>query len=188
MASAGARAVYREEIEVPLAKWLMWLFAFLTLGFAWILVYRLFVGPVGQRPAPTWFWGLMVLSQLGPLILLRNFMRLTIEITGTHITVGFGAIRRSIPWNRIVGVRRDKRSLLSYGGVGWRLGWSRRVGGWIMAFVDFRHPRVILELRGGRTRELVFSTRNPEEVCRLIAERTGSETPQEPPKTRGTAK
>jgi hypothetical protein len=62
------------------------------------------------------------------------------------------------------------------------------VGGWIEAFVDFRHPRVILELRGGRTRELVFSTRNPEEVCRLIAERTGPVPPQESPKTRGTAK
>ena len=180
--------LYREEIEVVFAKWLIWPFAFLALGFAWILVYQLIVGPVGQRPAPTWFWGVMVLSQLVPLMLLRNFRRLTIEITGTRITVGFGAIRRSIPWDRIVGVRRDERSLLSYGGVGWRLGWSRRVGGWIMAFVDFRHPRVILELRGGKIREFVFSTRNPGEVCRLITERLGSVSPQDSPKTRGTAK
>jgi len=30
-----------------------------------------------------------------------------------------------------------------------------------MAFVDFRHPRVVLVLGGGRIREFVFSTRNP---------------------------
>ena len=65
---------------------------------------------------------------------------------------------------------------------------SRRVGGWIVTFVDFRHPRVILELRGGKIREFVFSTRNPEEVCCLITERLGSVSPQDSPKTRGTAK
>jgi len=125
---------------------------------------------------------------LGALLGLRNFRRLVIEMTEEHIAVGFGVFRRTISWDRIVDIRRDERPLLSYGGVGWRLDWSRRVGGWIVAFVDFRHPRVILELRGGKIREFVFSTRNPGEVSRLITERLGSVSPQDSPKTRGTAK
>ena len=165
--------IYREEIEVPLAKWLTWFFALFALGFAWALVYQLLIGPIGENPAPTWFWGLMMAIQLGVLVLLRNFRRLEVEMTKRHITVGFGAIRRTIPWDRVAEARRDERSLLSYGGAGWRLSWSRRRGGWIMAFVDPRSPRVVLELRGGRLRELVFSTRRPEEVRRLIEERLG---------------
>ena len=156
--------IYREEIEVPLGKWLTWFFALFALGFAWALVYQLLIGPIGENPAPTWFWGLMMAIQLGVLVLLRNFRRLEVEMTKRHITVGFGAIRRTIPWDRVAEARRDERSLLSYGGAGWRLSWSRRRGGWIMAFVDPRSPRVVLELRGGRLRELVFSTRHPEEV------------------------
>ena len=165
--------IYREEIEVPLAKWLTWFFALFALGFAWALIYQLLIGPIGENPAPTWFWGLMMAIQLGVLVLLRNFRRLEVEMTKRHITVGFGAIRRTIPWDRVAEARRDERSLLSYGGAGWRLSWSRRRGGWIMAFVDPRSPRVVLELRGGRLRELVFSTRRPEEVRRLIGERLG---------------
>jgi len=87
---------------------------------------------------------------LGALLGLRNFRRLVIEMTEEHIAVGFGVFRRTISWDRIVDIRRDERPLLSYGGVGWRLDWRRRVGGWIVAFVDFRHPKVNLELRGGR--------------------------------------
>ena len=121
--------VYREEIEVPLAKWLTWPFALFALGFAWALVYQLSIGPVGENPTPIWFWGFMVAIQLGALLTVRNFKRLVIEITDEHITVGFGAIRRTIPWERVVGVRKDDHSLLSYGGVGWRLSWSRRKGG-----------------------------------------------------------
>lgn len=172
--------VYREEIEVPLAKWLTWPFALFALGFAWALVYQLSIGPIGENPAPTWFWGLMTAVQLGALLSLRSFKRLVIEMTEEHITVGFGFFRRTIPWGRVKTVRRDERSLLSYGGVGWRLGWSRRKGGWITAFVDPRNPRVVLQLRGGRLRELVFSTRHPEEVCRLIAERLAGCPPRAP--------
>jgi hypothetical protein len=46
-----------------------------------------------------------------------------------------------------------------------------------MAFVDFGSPRVVLELRGGKLRELVFSTRDPAEVIRTIQGRlTGQGT------------
>lgn len=57
--------IYREEIEVPLAKWLMGFFALFALGFAWALIYQLLIGPIGENPAPTWFWGLMMAIQLG---------------------------------------------------------------------------------------------------------------------------
>jgi len=180
--------LYREEIEVPWARWLIGLFGLFILGFASALFYQLFIGPIGENPAPTWFWGLMALSQLVPLLLVRSFTRLKTEITDRYITVGFGAIRRTIPWDRVAEVRRDERSLLSYGGLGWRLSWSRRKGGWIMAFVVSRSPRVVLQLRGGRLRELVFSTRQPNAVCRLIAEQLGRVSPQSSPNTRGTLK
>lgn len=164
--------IYREEIPLGFAKWLAGLFGLLALGFGYALLYQVSVGPIGQRPAPNWFWGLMAAMYILLSMLLWNFRRLTVEITEDHIAVGFGVLRRVIPWGRVTGVRRDTGSLLSYGGVGWRI--SRRKGGWVMAFVDFRSPRIVLELQGGRIREFVFSTRDPEKIQRMIANRLGS--------------
>ncbi|MGY4706584.1 hypothetical protein ACVNPS_02360 [Candidatus Bipolaricaulota sp. J31] len=161
------KVLFREEIPVPFAKWCMALCGIFAAGFGYALLHQLLVGPVGEGRLPNWYWALMTAVFLGCLFFLRSFRRLVIEITPEHIAVRFG-IRYVVPWERMESVRRDERSLLSYGGVGWRFG--RRKGGWTMAFVDFRSPRVVLELRGGRVRELVFSTRRPEEVIRLVEE------------------
>jgi hypothetical protein len=164
--------IYREEIPLVSVKWLAGLFGLLAIGFGYALAYQVSVGPIGRRPAPDWFWALMAAMYVFLTALIWNFRHLTVEITDDHIAVGFGIFRRAIPWRRVAGVHRDASSLLSYGGVGWRIG--RRKGGWVMAFVDFRSPRIVVELRGGRVRELVFSTRDPEKVQRVIAARLES--------------
>ncbi len=163
--------VHREEIPVKLTTWLLVLFGLLACRFAYVLLYQLFIVPIGDRLAPDWFWGLMTAIYVAMFFVLRSFRRLTLEITETYISVGFGPFRRTISWERIAGVRRDGRSPLAYGGIGLRV--ARRRGGRIMAFVDFRNPRIVLELRGGKLQELVFSTRNPERVQRIIEERLG---------------
>ncbi len=158
--------LYREEIRLPYAIWLARAFGLLAAGFACVLLYRLLVGPIGNDPLPGWFWGLMAGLYLALAVLLGNLRRLTVELGENEIAVGFGIIRHAVPWERVEKVRRAGRSPGPYGGAGWRV--RRLPGGWIMAFADLRSPRVVLELRGGRLRELVFSTRNPAEVIRLI--------------------
>jgi hypothetical protein len=167
--------LYREEIRLPYAIWLAWAFGLLTAGFACVLLYWLFVGPIWNDPLPGWFWGLMAGLCLALAALFGNFRRLTVEIGEREITVAFGTMRRAVPWERVAGVRRAGRSSGLYGGAGWRV--RRLRSGWTMAFVDFGSPRVVLELRGGKLRELVFSTRDPAEVIRTIRGRlTGQGT------------
>lgn len=161
--------IYHEEIRSPLVSWLMGVFGLLAAGFGGALVCQTLAGPIGRNPAPNWFWGLMLGVYLAMLALLWNFRQLTLLATETHFSVGFGAIRRCIPWENVAGVREEKPSLFSYGGVGWRIG--RRRGKWVMAFVDFRSPRLVLELRTGRFQEIVFSTRDPARLRQLIESR-----------------
>ncbi len=163
-------ALYREEIRDPAVMVVTWPLGLFALGSLAVFLYQLFVGPMGKNPAPTWFWAVMAAVFIGVFWLVKGLTRLVIELNEEHLVVRFGAFRSKIPWERVIEAKEDERSVLSYWGVGLRL--VRLRGRWVLAYIPgARAKRVAVTLRGGMVRELVFATRNPDEVLRVIHER-----------------
>ncbi len=158
-------AVYEERIVV-------WVFAALlsvvSAVFLYIVLYQALIGPVDERPVPNWFFMLMALLFLALAI---TFSTLRITLSLRSVVVGYGSIKRTIPWELIERCYVDEVSNLRYGGWGIRIGW---VGGkWRLVFNIIGAPRVVLTLKRGRFGEFVFSTRHPDEIVRIINQRIG---------------
>lgn len=154
--------IYEEKI---LSKWMAAIFASITIIMLFLLVYQILVNPLGSRPAPTWFYLIMALLFVGIAFV---FGRLTIRMTPASISVGYGPLGQSFNWDNVEGCFLDKTSAVQYGGAGLRMA---KVGGnWRIIYIVVESPRVVLSLREGRFKEVVFSTRHPEEVMKTIKE------------------
>ena len=160
-----AEKLYEETI-------FLWVFtavlSIVTAGFLVLLVYQILVGPLGERPAPNWFFLLLALLFL---VITITFSRLNITITSRAVTVGYGWFRRTIPWDTIERCYLDEASSIRYGGWGIRIG--RVKGTWRLVYNVIGGPRVVLAVKRGIFREFVFSTSNPEEVMAVIRQRIG---------------
>jgi hypothetical protein len=126
-------------------------------------------------------WGVGALFPLTPfsafliillVAIIATFWRLTIRISPESIAVGYGRITRQIPWENVESCYLDETSAIYYGGFGIRF--ARIRGKWRMVYNIIGTPRVVLSLKAGRFREFVFSTKNPEEVLRIINDRIGA--------------
>jgi len=149
--------------ETLFSKWSTLLLFSITVIFILLYFYQIIVGPIGTDPAPNWFWLVMAVFMLAITI---NFGRLTTRITSAGLTVSYGIFKKRIPWRNIEDCYIDEASAIRYGGWGIRLG---RVGGrWRTVYNVIGGPRVVVSLKKGRIRELVFSTENPEEVIGAI--------------------
>ena len=148
----------------------LWVFtailSIVTAGFLGVVVYQIVVGPLGERPAPNWFFLLLALLFL---VITITFSRLNITITSRAVTVGYGWFRRTIPWDNIERCYVDETSSIRYGGWGIRIG--RVKGTWRLVYNVIGGPRVVIALKRGIFREFVFSTSNPEEVMAVILQR-----------------
>jgi hypothetical protein len=157
---------YQETIPFPLAKLIIGIFAAITLSLLVLLLYQVLDGPVGDNPASDWFYLIMVLFFAGLTYFVTNFNKLSIKITTQSITVGYGVLRRAIPWDDVNGCYQDEASAIgSYGGWGIRTGKVK--GKWRLVYNVIGSPTVVLELKKGRFREFVFSTKNPEMVLEV---------------------
>ena len=137
-----------------------------------LFVIQLVAGPIGDPPAPDWFYMVMFIFMLAVTFLVANFRVLVIRITGQSVTVAYGLIKRTIPWGDIESGFRDESSPLGYGGWGARI--ARIEGRWRLAFNVIGAPGVVLRLRKGRVREFMFSTKNPEQVLDITTRQTGA--------------
>jgi len=163
---------YEENLPFPLitvVTVVMFLVALLMLV---LFVAQLVAGPIGNTPAPDWFYLLMFIFMSAITFLLTNFRVLVIRITSQSITVAYGLIKRTIPWGDIEEGFLDSSSPLGYGGWGARI--ARVEGRWRLAFNVIGAPGVVLRLRKGRAREFMFSTKNPEQVLDIVARQTGT--------------
>jgi hypothetical protein len=157
--------IYEERI---FSKWSIIVLATVTIALLFVLVYQLLVGPIGTRPAPNWVLLTMFLLFLAITV---NFATLTIKVTPQHISVGYGIIKHVMAWENVADCYPDMASIVRYGGWGIRLG---RVGGrWRLVYNVVGGPRVVLLLKEGKFKEFVFSTRDAEEVARVIKQRMG---------------
>ena len=155
-----ANDIYEEKI---LSKESTGLFGTVAAVLFFAFVYQIFIGPIGTRPAPNWVFLVMSLLFLGIAI---NFSRLRIRIAPESMIVGYGILKYAIRRENIEDCYLDKASATRYRGWGIRLG---RVGGeWKLVYNIIRGPQLVLLLKKGRFKKLVFSTKNPEKVMMLI--------------------
>ncbi|MCK4630513.1 MAG: hypothetical protein KAT40_03660 [Bacteroidales bacterium] len=156
---------YKEKI---FSKWTVGILSVITAVFFFLLFYQILVGPIGTNPAPNWFFLFMFLLFLGMMI---NFSRLTIKLTPKHISVGYGVIKHSIPWENVEDCYLDEASTIKYGGWGIRI--AKVKGKWRLVYNVVGGPRIVLSLKRGRFKEFAFSTKNPEEVIKIAKEQIG---------------
>ncbi len=155
--------LYEEKIFL---KWTAGILTSITTVFLFLLFYQILVGPIGTNPAPNWFFLFMFLLFLGVMI---NFSRLTIRMTPRSISIGYGIIKHSILWENVEDYYLDEASTIRYGGWGIRI--AKVKGKWRLVYNVVGGPRIVLSLKRGRFKEFVFSTKNPEEVIKIVKER-----------------
>ncbi len=160
--------IYEERV---FSKWSTIVLATVTIALLCVLVYQLLVGPIGTRPAPNWVFLTLFLLFLA---IMANFVTLSIKVTPQQIYVGYGIIKHIIVWENIADCYPDTASVVRYGGWGIRLA---SVGGkWRLVYNVIGSPRVVLLLKEGKFQEFVFSTRDAEEVVRVVKQRIGKMT------------
>ncbi len=153
---------YKEYTEKIFCKWMFLILATVTAVFSFLGVYEIMIGWQWTEPLPVWFWPVMALFLL---VITINFLRLTIKIDSENLTVGFGILKKKIPWDKVKDYYLDETSSLWYG-----LRLRRADGKWrtVYNLIVIGGPRVVVSLKEGRIREVAFSTKNPEEVMEKI--------------------
>ncbi len=167
----SADEIYGETIPFPLVKVILGILTIFTALMLFLLIYQLAIGPVGNRPAPAWFYLLMFLFLAGITAFVSNFKKLTTRITSTLITVSFGRMKKTVPWGNVEDCYLDDASTLRYGGWGIRI--ARVKGRWRHMYSVAGYPGVVLKLRQGRFREFVFSARDSEKILKIVEQQIG---------------
>lgn len=158
-------SVYEEKL---FSKWITIILASVTGIMLFFLVYQIVKGPLGAKPAPTWFLLVLALLFLGFTI---NFSRVIIRMTPEHVSIGYGLFKHKIPWEIVENCYLDETSAVRYGGSGIRI---TKVGEkWRIVYSVIGGPRVVLSLKEGRYREVAFSTKNPDQVMSIIKQYAG---------------
>lgn len=167
-----ADEIYKETISFPFIKTIFVVIMFFAVFFLYLLLYQVLIEPIGFRPAPNWFYLLMVFWFAVASFVIINFDKLTVKISSDSIMVGFGMFKQVIPWSNISDCYEDDVSaVMRYGGWGIRIG--RVKGRWRLVYNVINVPRIVLRLKKGRFREFVFSTENPVQVTMIIEQQIG---------------
>ena len=134
-----------------------------TLAFFLIYIYQITVEPTWAEPLPNWFWLLMTVILLAITI---NFSRMKIKIDNEGIFIIYGIMKKKISWKNVKDCSVDEGSPVKYGGWGQRF-W-RVKGNFRIIYNIAAGDRIVISLNSGFVREIVFSTRNPKEVMKII--------------------
>jgi len=167
-----ADELYEENLPFPLITVVMVIILLIALLMFVLFLVQLIAGPIGNTPAPDWFYLVMFIIMSATTFLIANFRVLVIRITGQLVTVAYGLMKRTIPWGDIEEGFPDSSSPLGYGGWGDRI--ARIEGRWRLAFNVIGASGVVLRLRKGRVREFMFSTKNPQQVLDIITRQIGA--------------
>ena len=152
--------IYEEKV---FAKGMTAIMAPIAALFLILALYQIMIGPIGDTPAPTWFFLIVFILFLGLVI---NFSRLAIRITDQSISVGYGLIKHSMPLENVDECTLDEASAVRYGGFGIRV--TRVKGKNRLGYITVGSPRIVLTLKTGKFQEFTFSTKNPEELMNEI--------------------
>lgn len=152
--------IYEEKI---FAKFIGGILAAVTTVMFIIFVYQVLVEPLEEEEWATWLFLIIFLAMI---ILTAIFARLIIRITYKGISVGFGFVKKKIPWENIEDCEIDETSAIKYGGAGIRM--AKIKGEWVLVYNVIGGSRCVLKLKEGKFKKFVFSTKNPEEVVNVI--------------------
>lgn len=157
--------IYEEKI---LSKWMIGTFAVITAVLLFLLLYQVLSGPIGNRPAPSWFFLFMFLLFFSLAI---NFSKLSIRITSRYISVRYGVFKRQVLLENVEDCYLDRGLVFRYGGWGIRL--AKVKGKWRLVYNVMGVPLVVLLLKKGRIQEFLFATKNHDKVIEIIREGSG---------------
>jgi len=155
--------LYKESLSSLLLIVVMGIMGAITIMF--LVFYIIQATGGGIDDSPSWYWLMMFLVFLVVTVFITNFRKLSIAITTSAITVRYGMMKSIILWENIEKCTYDKDSSLGYGGFGLRI--SRGHGTWIRAYNLLNRPRIALDLKAGRSRRIVFSTDNPDQIMEI---------------------
>lgn len=155
-------SIYREKLSSNRTELL---FVALTLLFLLLLLWRVDVaGLDGLALLFLIFSGLFLFYSL-------NFRTLQILLTTESLKLTFGIFAWTVPLDNVEDCRFDHLpALMRLGGAGIHFMFIR--GRYRVSFNFLEYPRVVIALKRkvGPVRDISFSTREPEEVIRLIRE------------------
>jgi hypothetical protein len=139
------------------------LFAGLTILFLLLAIWRVKIN--GMNGLAVIF---LVLSCFF-LFYVVNYRTLIIHITADALKLTFGIFAWTVPFNNIESCSRDEiPALMKYGGAGIHF---MMIGNRYRASFNFlEYPRVVIAFRNkvGPVRDISFSTRQPDQVLRII--------------------
>ncbi len=151
---------YEEKIFPKKEMWILGIVIVLSL---FLLSYQFFV----DYHVIDW---VLLFVLLVFIVVMYSFRKLNIKMTSDSVIVKYGFGKRTIPWESISNCYLDKTSSIWYGGFGNRM--ARVNGKWRDVYNVLGYPRVVLSLKStGFYKEFVFSTKNPEEVMKIINEK-----------------
>lgn len=157
---------YEEEIASNVNLLLAGLMVGLALLFLGFFLYSVLNPEILIDDTPAWFWFIM-LAVFAPLGLLIVKMRiLAINLTSSEVKIRYGFFNHSQPFSNIAGVKVVEKPGLRYGGWGIRFGWFGKKP--TIVFNILSAPTVEVALKEGKYGKLVFSSRRPDEVAKII--------------------
>jgi hypothetical protein len=149
--------------EITNAKWITIIFSLTTIVFLIVFIYLTFIDPLRYRSEEGWNFLFLFLLFLGITI---NFRKFIIVITTEYILVSFGIFRNKLYLDDIKLCYLDDVSAFRYGGWGIRI--SRVKGNWRLVYNVIGSSRVVFLTSNKIFKEFVCSTRNPEQIIKII--------------------
>ena len=154
--------LYQEKLS---SIWITLIFLIISLFFLFLILYQVYIGPLGNNPAPNWVLTIIFLVFL---FLSYNFIRLINQITPEFLIISYGIIKHKIALDTIEDIKLNESSFLKYGGWGIRFG--RSEGKRYLAYTIPGASNLTLQLNKGRFRKVIFSTKNPDKLINIINE------------------
>lgn len=146
--------VYRETNYIGVWLWI------LVLGLTGLYI-AIAVGAVVKHMS--WLYVIFGVLALGILALLANFLRLVFVITETHVTFGFGLIKKSFKRSDVISCEPYQLKFSNYLGYGIRLGLDKTI-----AYNTRNGDGVKMVVKGAK-RPYVVSIDNSGYVCKLLS-------------------
>ena len=155
--SSSCQPLYREARN---SLGITLILGLVTLLMAMFLVAQLVYGPLGTKPAPTWFLAALTILVA---VLTVNFRHVTLTLTQDKVEVRYGLFGASRRWEDVVGCEADEEN--SFYGWGIRLGRYRHH--WVWVYNVIGGPRVVFLTDRNKPKGLIVSTAHPDEVMRI---------------------
>jgi hypothetical protein len=168
------RSYYKETLR---AGWAIWGFLILLVGGIAFPASILYVQsspeplPPWWNPAPTLALLLLLVAFSVLSVVFLSFARLYIDVNSENIHVRFGIMRKRISLSTVVSCEPTTAKFRVYGGVGIRLGTDGS-----LAYTISTGSAVKINIENGRP--FVVSTRNPEQLAKIINEVSRTQQPR----------